>query len=107
MTNMISSTSKVVEEFKRGLSRSRGATPYPNQEGALGPRCDAKRLRSSRLRILPAALRGRSSTKKMMAPVTWNLYPRLRELPRAAPRIGEPAPSKKPKSYQFPALAVL
>jgi hypothetical protein len=30
MTNMISSTSEVVEELKRDLSRSRGAMPSPN-----------------------------------------------------------------------------
>jgi hypothetical protein len=31
----------------------------------------------------------------------------LRPRPRRAPKNGEPAPSKKPKSYQFPLLATL
>ena len=30
-----------------------------------------------------------------------------RPLPRRAPRSGEPAPSRNPKSYQFPLLASL
>jgi hypothetical protein len=55
----------------------------------------------------PCAPASQSLQSMAWAVVSGPGYQLPRPLPRRAPRSGEPAPSRNPKSYQFPLLASL